>query len=92
MPVEPEWDSHQRAAVDAFLDLEADIHQCGQPLSEAGVAGGPEYVVIKQECRACQTLAAHIKKEYKDGVPSHVILTVVTLSQAQAIYAAQRKE
>jgi hypothetical protein len=72
------------------VDYENDLHVCNQPLSESGVANGPDYVVIKQECRACDALEKHIKKHYKDGVPRHVILSVVTVAQAKAIADAQR--
>lgn len=72
------------------MDLEADLHSCGQPLSESGVPNGPRYVVIKRECRACKHLDEHVKKAYQKGVPNHVILSVVTEAQANAIHESQR--
>lgn len=58
---EPEFDDIDRSMFDAWLDYRADLHTCGQPLSESlkdPDKPDPDYQVAVEECRACKAYAA----------------------------------
>ncbi len=72
-PGEPLWLDDDRAWALALLQVEADSHTCGQPLSETLKAeNGEAYTVdVKGTCAACYALEAKAH-----GMPDGMLYTV----------------
>lgn len=70
---EPLWLDDDRAWALALLQVEADNHSCGHPLSETlDPVNGDAYTVdVKGTCAACYALEAKAK-----GMPDGMLYTV----------------
>ena len=94
---QPEWDAEDRALIYGLLDMQADTHSCGHPLSETlqykpgdepeGYIK-PEYQGDTRVCLACLKLSEHTQawddhdeKLREQKKPTHPGARIVTVTR-----------